>query len=176
MSSLHRQYKTARTETRWHLLLKTWQMPTQTSASRGYVLFIGDARNAQKSLNCLPACEHTRGVLKAWKDTDHRRCRMRYGLEMSGFSIRIPLARSIRNSKTIYDLLYKTSPAFFVAAAARLRQICVTSGSAESAGSVCRRAPPRLCPAGAPFLRSWSSACSCSCPARTERNKYFSYS
>ena len=36
---LHRQYKTARTETRWHLLLKIGQMPTQTSASRGYVLF-----------------------------------------------------------------------------------------------------------------------------------------
>ena len=107
-SPLHRQYKTARTETRWHLLLKTWQMPTQTSASRGYVLFIGDARNAQKSLNCLPACEHTRGLLKAWKDTDHRRCRMRCGLEMPGFSIRIPpLARSIRNSKMIYDLLYR---------------------------------------------------------------------
>ena len=101
-SPLHRQYKTARTETRWHLLLKTGQMPTQTSASRGYVLFIGDARNAQKSLNCLPACEHTRGVLKAWKDTDHRRCRMRCGLEMPGFSLRIPLARSIRNSKMIY--------------------------------------------------------------------------
>ena len=36
---LHRQYKTARTETRWHLLLKIRQMPIQTSASRGYVLF-----------------------------------------------------------------------------------------------------------------------------------------
>ncbi len=35
----HRQYKTARTETRRHLLLKIWQMTTQTSASRGYVLF-----------------------------------------------------------------------------------------------------------------------------------------
>ena len=35
----HRQYKTARTETRCHLLLKTWQMAIQTSASRGYVLF-----------------------------------------------------------------------------------------------------------------------------------------
>ena len=34
----HRQYKTARTETRCHLLLKTWQMAIQTSASRGYVL------------------------------------------------------------------------------------------------------------------------------------------
>ena len=32
------QYKTARTETRCHLLLKTWQMAIQTSASRGYVL------------------------------------------------------------------------------------------------------------------------------------------
>ena len=36
---LHRQYKTARTETHCHLLLKTWQMAIQTSASRGYVLF-----------------------------------------------------------------------------------------------------------------------------------------
>ena len=88
-SPLHRHYKTARTETRWHLLLKIGQMPTQTSAPRGYVLFIGDARNAQKSLNCLPTCEHTRGVFKAWKDTDHRRCQMRCGLEMPGFSIRI---------------------------------------------------------------------------------------
>ena len=38
MAPLHRQYKTARTETRRHLLLKIRQMPTQTSASRGYVL------------------------------------------------------------------------------------------------------------------------------------------
>mgnify|MGYP006927532925 CR=1 FL=1 len=73
----HRQYKTARTETRWHLLLKTWQMPIQTSASRGYVLFSGDARNTQKSLNCLSACGHTRGVLKTWKNTDHHRCKKR---------------------------------------------------------------------------------------------------
>ena len=41
MAPLHRQYKTARTETRRHLLLKIRQMPTQTSASRGYVLFRG---------------------------------------------------------------------------------------------------------------------------------------
>ena len=74
---LHRQYKTARTETRWHLLLKIRQMPIQTSASRGYVLFIGDVRNTQKSLNCLPACGHTRGVLKTWKNTDHRRYKKR---------------------------------------------------------------------------------------------------
>ncbi len=51
---LHRQYKTARTETRWHLLLKTGQMPIQTSASRGYVLFSGANKgHSQKSLNCL---------------------------------------------------------------------------------------------------------------------------
>ena len=36
---LRRQYKTARTETRCHLLLKIGQMPPQTAASRGYVLF-----------------------------------------------------------------------------------------------------------------------------------------
>jgi len=45
----HRQYKTARTETRWHLLLKTGQMPIQTSASRGYVLFGSTVSAARKS-------------------------------------------------------------------------------------------------------------------------------
>ena len=59
MAPLHRQYKTARTETRWHLLLKAWQMPTQTSASRGYVLFRGAIRDTHKSpTNCLPECGH----------------------------------------------------------------------------------------------------------------------
>ena len=50
MAPLHRQYKTARTETRRHLLLKIWQMPAQTSASRGYVLFRGAIKgHTQKS-------------------------------------------------------------------------------------------------------------------------------
>ena len=50
MAPLHRQYKTARTETRRHLLLKIRQMPTQTSASRGYVLFRGAIKgHTQKS-------------------------------------------------------------------------------------------------------------------------------
>ena len=66
---LHRQYKTARTETHCHLLLKTWQMAIQTSASRGYVLF--DIKVAfmppvvwcrkghtQSPTNCLPGCGH----------------------------------------------------------------------------------------------------------------------
>ena len=50
MAPLHRQYKTARTETRRHLLFKLRQMPTQTSASRGYVLFRGAIKgHTQKS-------------------------------------------------------------------------------------------------------------------------------
>ena len=69
MAPLHRQYKTARTETRRHLLLKIRQMPSQTSASRGYVLF--DIKVAfmpsvvwvpkghtQSPTNCLPGCRH----------------------------------------------------------------------------------------------------------------------
>ena len=56
---LRRQYKTARTETRRHLLLKIRQMPTQTAASRGYVLFRGAIRDTHKSpTNCLPECGH----------------------------------------------------------------------------------------------------------------------
>ena len=56
---LRRQYKTARTETRRHLLLKIRQMPTQTSASRGYVLLRGAIRDTHKSpTNCLPECGH----------------------------------------------------------------------------------------------------------------------
>ena len=59
MAPLHRQYKTARTETRCHLLLKSGQVATQTSASRGYVLF-GSAQSAtRKVLNCLMICGHS---------------------------------------------------------------------------------------------------------------------
>ena len=50
MAPLHRQYKTARTETLCHLLLKTWQMAIQTSASRGYVLFISGNKRHTKVL------------------------------------------------------------------------------------------------------------------------------
>ena len=50
MPLLHRQYKTARTETRWHLLLKIRQMSIQTSASRGYVLFISGNKRHTKVL------------------------------------------------------------------------------------------------------------------------------
>ena len=55
----HRQYKTARTETRCHLLLKIWQMTIQTSASRGYVLLREYRQVRHKSpTNCLPGCGH----------------------------------------------------------------------------------------------------------------------
>ena len=56
---LHRQYKTARTETRWHLLLKIRQMATQTSASRDYVLFSSGKSATRKFLNCLMICGHS---------------------------------------------------------------------------------------------------------------------
>ena len=90
---LHRQYKTARTETRWHLLLKIGQMPTQTSASRGYVLFSGvDKGHTRKPLNCLRSAATFRGVLKTWKDTDHRGCQTRCGLEIPDFAIRMTVS------------------------------------------------------------------------------------
>ena len=76
MAPLHRQYKTARTETRRHLLLKIWQMPTQTSASRGYVLFRGANKGHTKVLQIVfRDADMTLGVLQTWKDTDHRRCK-----------------------------------------------------------------------------------------------------
>ena len=93
---LHRQYKTARTETRWHLLLKIGQMPTQTSASRGYVLFSGvDKGHTRKPLNCLRSAATFRGVLKTWKDTDHRGCQTRCGLEIPDFAIRMTVSGCI---------------------------------------------------------------------------------
>ena len=76
----HRQYKTARTETRWHLLLKTGQMPIQTSASRGYVLFSGANKgHTQKSLNCLRFADTPRGMFQTWKNTDVQGCSTRHG-------------------------------------------------------------------------------------------------
>ena len=55
----HRQYKTARTETRCHLLLKIWQMAIQTSASRGYVLFRGANKgHTRRSYKLSPGCGH----------------------------------------------------------------------------------------------------------------------
>ena len=89
MAPLHRQYKTARTETRRHLLLKIRQMPTQTSASRGYVLFDIKVAFMPSVVWCqlgthtkvlqivFRDADMTRGVLQTWKDTDHRRSNIR---------------------------------------------------------------------------------------------------
>ena len=80
MAPLHRQYKTARTETRRHLLLKIRQMPTQTSASRGYVLFRGVIRDTHKSPKIVCRLADTvRRVLQTWKDMDHHGCQLRHG-------------------------------------------------------------------------------------------------
>ena len=62
MAPLHRQYKTARTETRRHLLFKLRQMPTQTSASRGYVLFRGAIKEHTRKSYKLSAGLRTQSV------------------------------------------------------------------------------------------------------------------
>ena len=99
---LHRQYKTARTETRWHLLLKIRQMPIQTSASRGYVLFKSADKRCTKVLKLSADCGHSPRVFKAWKDTDHRRYQARYIRNtpfcVSDFRRRL----AIRNRQTQY--------------------------------------------------------------------------
>ena len=50
---------------------------SQTSASRGYVLFRGANKgHTQKVLQIVfRDADMTRGVLQTWKDTDHRRCK-----------------------------------------------------------------------------------------------------
>ena len=78
---LHRQYKTARIETRRLLLLKSWQK-TASFGSRGYVLLdikmafmpsvVWCHKGHTRILKLSAGCGHTRGVLKTWKNTDHR--------------------------------------------------------------------------------------------------------
>ena len=60
LTALPRRHdKTARTETRCHLLLKLRQVTTQTSASRGYVLFRGANKgHTRKSYKLSPGCGH----------------------------------------------------------------------------------------------------------------------
>ena len=97
MALLHRQYKTARTETRWHLQLKIRQMPIQTSALRGYVLFSSAIRDTHKSpkIVCWFA-DTVRGVSKLGKT----RIIMNASLRMvrnTGFCVRICRRMVIRN-------------------------------------------------------------------------------
>ena len=107
---LHRQYKTARTETRWHLLLKTWQMPTQTSASRGYVLLSGGTRGTHKSpkIVCWLA-DTVRGVFQTWKDTDHRRCKSRLVRNAAFFEQNVSYAFQLKSTDKLSIILLITS-------------------------------------------------------------------
>ena len=103
MAPLHRQYKTARTETRWHLLLKTWQMPIQTSASRGYVLLSGGTRGTHKSpkIVCWLA-DTVRGVFQTWKDTDHRRCKSRLVRNAAFFEQNVSYAFQLKSTCCVF--------------------------------------------------------------------------
>ena len=107
---LHRQYKTARTETRWHLLLKTWQMPIQTSASRGYVLLSGGTRGTHKSpkIVCWLA-DTARGVFQTWKDTDHRRCKSRLVRNAAFFEQNVSYAFQLKSTDKLSIILLITS-------------------------------------------------------------------
>ena len=87
---LRRQYKTARTETRRHLLLKIRQMPTQTAASRGYVLFRGAIRDTHKSpTNCLPGCGHDPRSAPNLERHGSSRMSAAAWLEIPDFAVRI---------------------------------------------------------------------------------------
>ena len=104
---LRRQYKTARTETRRHLLLKIRQMPTQTSASRGYVLF--DIKMAfmpsvvwcrkghthKSPTNCLPGCGHDPRSAPNLERHGSSKMQTSGWLEMPHFLIRISTCISI---------------------------------------------------------------------------------
>ena len=101
---LHRQYKTARTETHCHLLLKTWQMAIQTSASRGYVLFRGANKGHTKVLQIVfRDADMTRGVLQTWKDTNHRRCSHRLVRNATFFEQNISCAFYLKSKSVIFS-------------------------------------------------------------------------
>ena len=104
---LHRQYKTARTETHCHLLLKTWQMAIQTSASRGYVLFdikmafmpsvVWCRKGHTRILKLSAGCGH---ILRSVQSLErHRSSQMRSAawLEIPDFAVRFTAACYIWN-------------------------------------------------------------------------------
>ena len=96
MAPLHRQYKTARTETRRHLLLKIRQMPTQTSASRGYVLFRGANKgHTRKSYKLSPGCGHDPRSAPNLERHGSSKMQTSGWLEMPHFLIRISTCISI---------------------------------------------------------------------------------
>ena len=123
MAPLHRQYKTARTETRRHLLLKIRQMPTQTSASRGYVLFdikmafmpsvVWCRKGHTRILKLSAGCGH---ILQSVQSLErHRSSQMQSAawLEIPDFAVRIAAVRCIRNFQ-LSVFCNITDPTFFM--------------------------------------------------------------
>ena len=110
MAPLHKQYKTARTETRCYLLLKIRQMAAQTSASRGYVLFIGANKGAHTKVLKLSAdYEHTLWHVRNLEK--HRSSRMfdAAWLEIPDFAIKIAASGCIWNAIVSFSC-HKTYP------------------------------------------------------------------
>ena len=101
MAPLHRQYKTARTETRWHLLLKIRQMPIQTSASRGYVLFISGNKRHTKVLKLSAGLRtHPAECSKLGKTQIIKDAGRGTTTSSSGTVTRLPLRAVPRSSRT----------------------------------------------------------------------------
>ena len=108
---LHRQYKTARTETRWHLLLKIRQMPIQTSASRGYVLFRSADKRCTKVLKLSADCGHSPRSVQSL-ERHGIRYQTRYRLEIPHFAFQIPAA-GWQSGTGRYSIFAKSMPATF---------------------------------------------------------------
>ena len=116
---LHRQYKTARTETRCHLLLKIWQMAIQTSASRGYVLFdikvafmpavVWCHKGHTRILKLSAGCGH---ILRSVQSLErHRSLQMQSAawLEIPDFAVRFTAACYIRNLHMNFQVIRSAS-------------------------------------------------------------------
>ena len=115
---------TARTETRRYLLLKIRQMPTQTSASRGYVLFdikmafmpsvVWCRKGHTRILKLSAGCGH---ILRSVQSLErHRSSRMpdAVWLEIPDFAIRIPpaaVSTTVSELMSIYTTARKKSSA-----------------------------------------------------------------
>ena len=109
---LHRQYKTARTETRWHLLLKIRQMPIQTSASRGYVLFRSADKRCTKVLKLSADCGHSPRSVPNLERHSSSRMPDAAWLEIPDFTIRI-VAAGWQSGTGRYSIFAKSMPATF---------------------------------------------------------------
>ena len=123
MAPLHRHYKTARTETRRHLLLKIRQMPTQTSASRGYVLFdikmafmpsvVWCRKGHTRILKLSAGCGHDPWSVPNLERHGSSKMASAAWLEIPDFAVRIAAVRCIRNFQ-LSVFCNITDPTFFM--------------------------------------------------------------